>query len=78
MAMRLYWPKDEALEGKWTAPPLNRRVNPTGRTSLVEAADRNDRPMPATSDFGTFEKCSPILRTSVHGGRLEVPGVRQS
>src|SRR5207245_1655315 len=21
MAMRLYWPKDEALEGKWTAPP---------------------------------------------------------
>jgi hypothetical protein len=24
MAMRLYWPKDEALEGKWTAPPLNR------------------------------------------------------
>ncbi|MGZ5912007.1 MAG: DUF1254 domain-containing protein [Reyranella sp.] len=22
MAMRLYWPKDEALEGKWTAPPL--------------------------------------------------------
>jgi hypothetical protein len=24
MAMRLYWPKDEALEGKWIAPPLNR------------------------------------------------------
>jgi len=24
MAMRLYWPKDEALEGKWTAPPLKR------------------------------------------------------
>jgi hypothetical protein len=22
MALRLYWPKDEALEGKWTAPPL--------------------------------------------------------
>jgi hypothetical protein len=22
MAMRLYWPKDEAVEGKWTAPPL--------------------------------------------------------
>lgn len=22
MAMRLYWPKPEALEGKWTAPPL--------------------------------------------------------
>jgi hypothetical protein len=22
MAMRLYWPKDEALEGQWTAPPL--------------------------------------------------------
>ncbi len=22
MAMRLYWPKAEALEGKWTAPPL--------------------------------------------------------
>jgi hypothetical protein len=22
MAMRLYWPKEEALEGKWTAPPL--------------------------------------------------------
>jgi hypothetical protein len=22
--MRLYWPKDEAIEGKWTAPPLNR------------------------------------------------------
>ena len=21
MAMRLYWPKDEAVEGKWTAPP---------------------------------------------------------
>jgi len=20
--MRLYWPKDEAVEGKWTAPPL--------------------------------------------------------
>ncbi len=24
MVMRLYWPKDEALQGKWTAPPLNR------------------------------------------------------
>ncbi len=24
MAMRLYWPKDEAVEGKWTAPPLQR------------------------------------------------------
>jgi hypothetical protein len=24
MAMRLYWPKDDALEGKWTAPPLRR------------------------------------------------------
>ena len=23
MAMRLYWPKEEALEGKWTAPTLN-------------------------------------------------------
>jgi hypothetical protein len=23
-AMRLYWPKDDALEGKWTAPPLQR------------------------------------------------------
>ena len=25
MAMRLYWPKDEAVEGKWTAPPLKRK-----------------------------------------------------
>jgi hypothetical protein len=24
MAMRLYWPKDEALKGNWAAPPLNR------------------------------------------------------
>jgi hypothetical protein len=24
MAMRLYWPKDDALTGKWTAPPLQR------------------------------------------------------
>ena len=24
MAMRLYWPKDEALTGQWTAPPLKR------------------------------------------------------
>lgn len=24
MAMRLYWPKDEALTGKWKAPPLQR------------------------------------------------------
>jgi hypothetical protein len=24
MAMRLYWPKAEATEGKWTAPPLHR------------------------------------------------------
>jgi hypothetical protein len=24
MAMRLYWPKDEALSGQWTAPPLKR------------------------------------------------------
>ena len=24
MAMRLYWPKEEALDGKWTAPPLQR------------------------------------------------------
>jgi hypothetical protein len=22
--MRLYWPKEEALSGKWTAPPLKR------------------------------------------------------
>jgi len=26
MAMRLYWPKAEALEGKWTAPPLRRTL----------------------------------------------------
>jgi hypothetical protein len=26
MAMRLYWPKDEALSGTWTAPPLTRAV----------------------------------------------------
>jgi hypothetical protein len=24
MVMRLYWPKEEALDGKWTAPPLQR------------------------------------------------------
>jgi len=24
MAMRLYWPKAEALEDKWTAPPVKR------------------------------------------------------
>jgi hypothetical protein len=24
MFMRLCWPKDEALSGKWTAPPLRR------------------------------------------------------
>jgi hypothetical protein len=24
MFMRLYWPKEEALEGKWKAPPLMR------------------------------------------------------
>jgi hypothetical protein len=24
MAMRLYWPKAEATEGKWTPPVLNR------------------------------------------------------
>ena len=24
MALRLYWPKDEALTGQWTAPPLQR------------------------------------------------------
>ena len=24
VVMRLYWPKDEAVEGKWTAPPLKR------------------------------------------------------
>jgi hypothetical protein len=24
MFLRLYWPKEEALEGKWTAPPLKR------------------------------------------------------
>ena len=24
MAMRLYWPKPEALDGKWTAPPLKK------------------------------------------------------
>lgn len=24
MAMRLYWPKDEAVDGKWRAPPLDR------------------------------------------------------
>ena len=22
MAMRLYWPKEEALDAKWTAPPV--------------------------------------------------------
>jgi len=24
MAMRLYWPKEEALSGKWTMPKLKR------------------------------------------------------
>jgi hypothetical protein len=26
MFMRLYWPEPEAVEGKWTAPPLTRAV----------------------------------------------------
>jgi hypothetical protein len=26
MFMRLYWPEPEAVEGKWTAPPLTRGV----------------------------------------------------
>jgi hypothetical protein len=26
MIMRLYWPKDEAVEGKWTKPPLTRTL----------------------------------------------------
>jgi hypothetical protein len=26
MFMRLYWPEPEAVEGKWTAPPLERAV----------------------------------------------------
>jgi hypothetical protein len=26
IALRLYWPKPEALEGKWTAPPLTRTL----------------------------------------------------
>ena len=26
MYMRLYWPKEEALEGKWIAPPLSRNL----------------------------------------------------
>ena len=25
MAMRLYWPKEEALSGKWTAPPVEKQ-----------------------------------------------------
>ena len=24
MFMRLYWPQEEAMSGKWTAPPLKR------------------------------------------------------
>jgi len=24
MAMRLYWPKEEAVDGKWTAPPAKK------------------------------------------------------
>ena len=24
MIMRLYWPKEEAVDGKWTAPKLER------------------------------------------------------
>jgi hypothetical protein len=32
----------------------------------------------ATSGFGTFETCSPILRTSVHRGRPEVAVVRSN
>ena len=24
LAMRLYWPKDEATSGKWAAPPVKR------------------------------------------------------
>jgi hypothetical protein len=24
MYMRLYWPKEDALDGKWVAPPLKR------------------------------------------------------
>jgi hypothetical protein len=26
MAMRLYWPKEEATQGKWTAPPLKKEM----------------------------------------------------
>ena len=30
MYMRLYWPKEEALDGKWTAPPLKRLTERVG------------------------------------------------
>jgi hypothetical protein len=28
--MRLYWPKQEALDGKWTAPPLKQLSDRAG------------------------------------------------
>jgi hypothetical protein len=38
MALRLYWPKDDALTGQWTAPPLQRTIaTPPQRTPIVSA-----------------------------------------
>lgn len=42
LAMRLYWPKPEALDGTWTAPPLKKGVSPvTAAPSIVPVTVEN-------------------------------------
>jgi hypothetical protein len=45
MAMRLYWPKPEALDGQWKAPPLQRAAQ-----QIAEPQARPAAPTPPASD----------------------------
>ena len=74
LAMRLYWPKPEALDGRWIAPPLVRASD-----NETAAAPASGAPVPVTPDnfvraesdryLGNLVRESEIGKLSIAGSR---------
>jgi hypothetical protein len=53
--MRLYWPKPEALDGKWKAPPLVQAAE-VKTSSLTDAGSSHGRQFPPSRERSLFRK----------------------
>ena len=71
LVMRLYWPKPEALEGKWTQPPLTRATHRPNLHSATSAKSDTKENVKCHEDHHTKSTCRrnrPSAVTPFSGG----------